>query len=778
MAASGGAAAAMLRHECDVLLLGATGFLGSHIGAALEADGLRVLRSGVRLQNRKRLEELLDDLRPRLGVVCAAGERGKPNIAWCESHPVETLDANVTGQLSVAAACHKRGLHCTLLGSGAVYAAKPDKSGKPFDEKDEPTARGSGVYVDLRCVLEGLLSRYGFDNTLVLRVLYPLSSDMDPRGLLGKIARFKSAHDVATSVTVIEDLNPFISTLIKSRAVGPLNFTNAGTLSFRQTVDLIDSLRLPEWEKPSLVDAPAAGSQGARSTCQLDCSRLSSLVGRPIPDATTSVQKIIAKLSALASPVPPGWPSSQASASTRTPEAKRLRSTETSASGVSFVVVGNIIDAPSLGQIRGLSERRMLGVSSAGRILTACTYSSEALDKLRSGGARVLFLSKEQFLVPGFVDTHIHAPQFRFMGTGIDRPLMSEDGFLFKYAFPAETGMSDEARARRTYGAVVDMTLAHGTTTTLYFGSLQRSACQVLVEEAEKKGQRAFVGKVCMDRMSPDGYVETAEQNISETAAFIEWTLSRKSLVKPAITPRFVPTCSPELLSGLGRLAMKHPSVVIQSHMSESLDEVAFSKELHPGTTDAQIFDSHGLLRAPCVMAHCVQLQDGEEELLRKRGTAIGHCPLSNFYFAGGALPAKKLTERGVTVALGTDVAGGYSPSMLNSMRNAVLAAKALQFPAMGGDKEDDMSHLDALYLATTAGAKALGLAEEVGAFDVGKAFDAVLLEANHNVPTVEDEAIRDILERILTLGDDRNVRFVWVDGRAVKGDPLADAVS
>ena len=166
----------------DFILLGATGFLGASILRNLEAKH-SVCTSRLRLKDRLGLEALLDEQKPRLGVICAAGERGRPNIAWCDAHPVETVDANITGQLSVAAACHERGLHLILLGTGALYLADGKRK---FSEVDPPNGGSPGVYTALRQKMEELTAF--FNNVLVLRVLYPLSSDLDPRGLLGKLA--------------------------------------------------------------------------------------------------------------------------------------------------------------------------------------------------------------------------------------------------------------------------------------------------------------------------------------------------------------------------------------------------------------------------------------------------------------------------------------------------------------------------------------------------------------------------------------------------------------
>lgn len=175
------------RKDIDFVLMGPSGFLGAAILRYLESSSFSVYPTRLRLKDRLGLEALLDEIKPKLGVICAAGERGRPKITWCDSHPVETVDANITGQLSVAAVCHERGLHVILVGTGALYVTSEKK--RKFSESDPPNGGSPGVYTALRQKMEELTNF--FENALVIRVLYPLSSDLDARGLLGKLATWK-----------------------------------------------------------------------------------------------------------------------------------------------------------------------------------------------------------------------------------------------------------------------------------------------------------------------------------------------------------------------------------------------------------------------------------------------------------------------------------------------------------------------------------------------------------------------------------------------------------
>ncbi|CAJ1372273.1 unnamed protein product [Effrenium voratum] len=278
--------------ETDFVLLGPTGFLGSAILRYLESSSFSVFPSSLRLKDRLGLEALLDEKKPRLGVICAAGERGRPNIAWCDSHPVETVDSNITGQFSVAAACFERGLHVTLLGTGALYVA--DSRKRKFSESDPPNGGSPGVYTALRQKMEELATY--FSNVLILRVLYPLSSDLDARGLLGKLARFQRIDRVETSITILEDLLPLMPILAQRRAVGVLNFVNPGTVSYPEIVSLLTD-RIAQCTSVKWTPPQIQGSSAGKAAAELDTVRLQDATGTTLPQAFESAKRIICGLS-------------------------------------------------------------------------------------------------------------------------------------------------------------------------------------------------------------------------------------------------------------------------------------------------------------------------------------------------------------------------------------------------------------------------------------------------------------------------------------------------
>jgi guanine deaminase len=414
-------------------------------------------------------------------------------------------------------------------------------------------------------------------------------------------------------------------------------------------------------------------------------------------------------------------------------------------------------------------------------------------------------LADHEFLLPGLIDLHIHAAQFGYTGTATDRTLFE---WLDQYTFPAEARLAhDAAWARQLYRDVVATTLSYGTTMAVYHTTLHLQPCKTLVDIAMNLGQRAIIGKVSMDRNSPDFYQHGTEQNVAESIALIEYihgVAGRRHrvphafggrteednrrqllpLILPMVTPRFIPTCSPELLSRLGEVAQTY-DCFISTHISEGVEEVAYTRacdeadhQIVPGRTGTQILQAHGLLSDQCVLAHGVHLDDPDAALLRQYKSAVCHCPLSNYFFAKGVFPCRKWLTLGNRIGLGTDVAGGYSPSLWATQRDTVISSRCLanhQYKsraASGDDYAADSSSLDyrhALWLATLGGAQALGLEDWIGTLAVGMEFDAIIISpADSPIRCYPTDSVVDVFQKLCVLGDDRNVKRVFVQGREV----------
>ncbi|KAK7233185.1 imidazolonepropionase [Aureococcus anophagefferens] len=442
-----------------------------------------------------------------------------------------------------------------------------------------------------------------------------------------------------------------------------------------------------------------------------------------------------------------------------------------------FAVRGRLVHATETPCVLEYVEDGLVVVDGGAIVAVAKdTPSVEAL--LRDGDPGVVVeLAATDFLVPGLVDCHVHAAQYAYTGTATDKPLME---WLQHYTFPAERRCADVAYARRVYEKLVDRLLANGTTCSAMYATIHVAATKVLVDVCLEKGHRCVVGKVCMDRNGAEGYEETTAAALAGTEAVIEYVKARQPgaapktrVVQPCVVPRFIPTCTLPLLAGLGELAKKHDCWV-QSHASETPDEMAFVESLHPGRSDSSIFDDAGLLTDKCVMAHCVYLDENELGLFAKRKCGVACCPLSNAVFSlsegTNAFPLKRAHARGVPVGLGTDIAGGYATSMLSACRHAVVASKHAA-------NEPDVDYRDAFWTATLGGARALGLGDTLGSFAVGKQFDACKIRCEAGVYDTFPECIPDgtprlhiDFEQFLNLGDDRNVAAVFVQGRLVKG--------
>ncbi|KAI8588228.1 hypothetical protein BDZ88DRAFT_422421 [Geranomyces variabilis] len=386
--------------------------------------------------------------------------------------------------------------------------------------------------------------------------------------------------------------------------------------------------------------------------------------------------------------------------------------------------------------------------------------------KVRELAPSPIILGDNEFFIPGFVDTHVHAPQYAYAGAGTHVPLMT---WLTEYAFPTEVKMRDPDYAQEVYSKLVHRMVANGTTTALYFATIDVDPCIRFAKILQEKGQRAFVGKVCMDRNAPPEYVETTAESLSRTEEFFTAVAALQTdLIEAVVTPRFIPTCTPELLRGLGELAERHGARV-QSHLSESRDEVAFVEALHPGEgSDSDIFAAAGLITSKTVMAHSIYLSDNDEQLLRARGCGLAVCPMSNYFFAGSTFPIRERMDKGLKCGLGTDVAGGYSPSMLQNIRALVLASR--------GRNHYDSTALIAdykcgFYVATRGGAAALGLEGVVGGFAVGMQFDALRIKVggpSNPVDVFPGDDWERKFEKFVNLGDERSIKGVWVKGRQI----------
>ncbi|GGA92441.1 guanine deaminase [Ornithinibacillus halotolerans] len=388
-------------------------------------------------------------------------------------------------------------------------------------------------------------------------------------------------------------------------------------------------------------------------------------------------------------------------------------------------------------------------------------------------------LKEGQYFLPGFVDLHIHAPQWAQNGTALDLPLYD---WLHTYTFPLEAKFANADFAKEVYEDLVSTLLANGTTTALYYATIHKESSYLLAEICANLGQRGLVGKVVADdpEQNPDYYRdEDAKTALLDTEEFIlavnELNETTKQGVYPVVTPRFIPSCSDDVLKGLGELAAKY-NTHVQSHCSESDWEHQYVKERF-GNNDAYSLHEFGLLGEKSVMAHCNHLEEEDVDLFVKTGTAIGHCPLSNAYFANGVLPLARFLSKGVEIGLGTDISAGASPSLYDNAKQAVVSSRMLEdgvdtslLAEQRGVKNSRITINEAFYLATAGGGESLSL--PVGRIEKGYAWDIQIVDTKvvgNRLPIFDlNEELYDIFQKIMYLVKPENIKEVWVQGEKV----------
>ncbi len=379
---------------------------------------------------------------------------------------------------------------------------------------------------------------------------------------------------------------------------------------------------------------------------------------------------------------------------------------------------------------------------------------------------KLIQLKEGQFLCPGFIDTHHHAPQSANLGLGLDHQLLQ---WLDHYTFPREKSFGSRTieSIKLEYTQMTQRLLREGTTTCVYFGCINVEANKILVDSVTESGQRAFIGKVCMDQNSPQDYIETTEDSINGTREFIAYVHSKNSdLIQPVVTPRFAPTCSMALMKELGTISNEH-NCHIQTHISENLSEIAWVKDLFPASLHySHVYDEAGLLTPKTILAHAIHLEEEEKELIKQPGASVSHCPNSNFAISSGVLNVRDLLQKDIKVSLGTDVSGGYSCSVLDACRQAIIASKVINF--QNNDLYKPLTASEVFSLATLNGAISLGLQDSLGNFVVDKYFDALIVDvhANPQIPVAPHTSLQNLFEKFIFCGDDRCVVGVFVQGR------------
>jgi guanine deaminase len=364
-----------------------------------------------------------------------------------------------------------------------------------------------------------------------------------------------------------------------------------------------------------------------------------------------------------------------------------------------------------------------------------------------------------KLIVPGFIDTHIHYPQTEMIGAFGEQLLE----WLNQYTFPVESQYHCPDHAAKMSAFFLHQLLSNGTTTALVFGTVHKQSVDSLFSAAQQLDMRLIAGKVMMDRNAPEYLTETPEESYQHTRELIErW--HQRGRLSYALTPRFAPTSSPELLDKVRQLREEFPDVWMHTHLSENPQEIAWVKALFPERAGyLDVYHHHQLTGKRSVFAHCLHLEDQEWQCLHNTDSSIAFCPTSNLFLGSGLFNIKRCWQQGVRMGIGTDVGAGTTFNLLQTLGEAYKVGQLQQYK---------LSACEAFYHATLGGAHALDLDDVIGNFNPGKEADFVVLDAAVSpLQKLRNANSKDIWERLfvmMTLGDDRNIAQTWVSGKPV----------
>ena len=428
-----------------------------------------------------------------------------------------------------------------------------------------------------------------------------------------------------------------------------------------------------------------------------------------------------------------------------------------------FVLRGRLLTPLSAGGTRHEPDA-LLAVDAAGRI----TFAGPASERPELADESIDL--RPWVLMPGMVDLHAHLPQLPNAGLGAGMDLLA---WLDRYIFPLERGF-DVPTAEHVAPAAWRSFVAAGTTTALVYGAVYEASLDATFRAAEAHGIRAIVGKVMMDRVTYDATIDPStilDRTLAESARLIErWHGADEGRLRYAVTPRFAVSCTAELLRESAALAAS-TGAYWQTHVSEDHGEIAEVARLFPDAIDyVDVYDRAGGLGERTVLAHAVHLSDRELSRLVETRTRVAHCPISNLFLASGVMPLGRYLDAGLTLGLGSDVAGGPDLSIFSVMRVGSYAQNARR--VAGVETGSVLSPLDWIRLGTLAGAEALGLEDAIGSLEAGKEADLIAIDPAYiaPIPGIVDDEPEDLASRLIFRAHPDMVRAAWVRGRRLEG--------
>ena len=370
---------------------------------------------------------------------------------------------------------------------------------------------------------------------------------------------------------------------------------------------------------------------------------------------------------------------------------------------------------------------------------------------------------RDRLIMPGFVDTHVHYPQYKVIAS-YGTSLLE---WLNKYTFVEEQRFSDAAYADQIANLFLDELIKNGTTSVMTFCTSFKQSVEAFFNAAENRNLRMVAGKVMMDRHAPDELCDNPDNSYSDSKELIEkW--HNKGRLRYAVTPRFAPTSSSSQLKQAARLLNEYSSddqtkgVLLQTHLNENDEEIAWVNDLFPDSNSYfGVYEDHGITGNRSVFGHCIHNTEQEYQRMAKTGSKVSLCPTSNLFLGSGLFELEKLESYGIDVSLASDVGGGDSFSMFKVMNEAYKICRLNDF---------NLDPIKAFYLTTLGAAKVLDMNDSIGNFEVNKEADFIVIDLNATEIISQKNKIamgvNDILFNLMTLGDDRLIDEVFILGQ------------
>ena len=406
-------------------------------------------------------------------------------------------------------------------------------------------------------------------------------------------------------------------------------------------------------------------------------------------------------------------------------------------------------------QLIHFDDGALLVDDATGRVVTV----GQAQDVLAQNPDTPVTAYDNKLIMPGFIDSHVHFPQVDVIASYGAQLL----DWLNDYTFPTEISFQDDDKTNQTAHFFLNELFKNGTTTALVFATVHKSSVNAFFKASEHYNSRMICGKVMMDRNAPDDLCDTPQSSFDDSQELIDqWHGNGRQLY--AVTPRFAITSTPEQLEKAGQLIQANPGVYMQTHLSENQDEINFVKELFPERKSyLDVYDHYRLLGPRSVFAHGVHLEQADFERLSETQSGIAFCPTSNLFLGSGLFDLQQAQQHNVPVSIASDVGGGTSFSMLQTLNEAYKICQL---------KGYSLQARQAFYMLTLGNAKALSLDDKIGNFEKGKEADFIVMDLNstdlisRKISTCK--TLDEVLFSLMILGDDRSISETFVAGKSV----------